>query len=136
MAKGAKIMTHVMPILSKLTPMIPAGKDMKATAAFYGEKWGFEVTFQNDDMVIIQRSDIEIMLANSDDPHTASQTSFRVQVSDVDVLYAEYHAQAIAPFHLNDGAGLGTVKTMPWGTREFAVRDLAGVCITFYQRLS
>ena len=75
-------MTHVMPILSKLTPMIPSGKDMKATAAFYVEKLGFEVTFQNDDMVIIQRSDIEIMLANSDDPHTASQTSFRVQVSD------------------------------------------------------
>jgi catechol 2,3-dioxygenase-like lactoylglutathione lyase family enzyme len=129
-------MTSETPILSKLTPMIPAGKDMQATVAFYVDKLGFEVTFQSNDMVIIQRSDIEIMLANSDDPHTASQTSFRVQVSDVDGLYAEYHAQAIAPFHVNEGTGLGTVKTMPWGTREFPVRDLAGVCITFYQRVS
>ncbi len=129
-------MTRVTPVLSKLTPMIPAGKDMKATVAFYVEKLGFAVTFQNDDMVIIQRSDIEIMLANSDDPHTASQISFRIQVSDVDGLYAEYYAQGIKPFHVNDGAGLGTVKTMPWGTREFPVRDLAGVCITFYQRVS
>lgn len=125
-----------MSVMSKLTPMIPAGKDLQVGANFYVEKLGFEVTFKSDDMVILERSDIEIMLMNSDDPHTASQTSFRVQVSDVDGLYAEYHVKAIAPFDLNQGAGLGTVKTMPWGTREFAVRDLAGVCITFYQRVS
>jgi len=115
--------------------MIPAGSNMQATIAFYEQTLGFAVTFKADDlsMVIIQRSDVEIMLANSDDPHTASQTSFRIQLSDIDALYEEYKAQAIAPFEQGDGAGLGALSSTPWGTREFAVRDLAGVCITFYE---
>jgi len=125
------------PVLIKLTPMIPAGKDMAAAVAFYEDKLGFKATYKADNlsMVIFQRSDVEIMLQNMDDPHTASQTSFRIQVSDVKALYAEYHAQGIAPFALGEGAGLGTIKQTPWGTREFAVRDLAGVCITFYERI-
>ena len=130
-------MTNSTPVLSKLTPMIPAGKDMAAAVAFYEDKLGFKASYKADDlsMVIFQRNDVEIMLQNMDDPHTASQTSFRIQVSDVKALYDEYHAQAIAPFQLGQGAGLGTIKQTPWGTREFAVRDLAGVCITFYERI-
>lgn len=130
-------MSSVTPIFGRLTPMIPAGKDMRAAVDFYEHKLGFTVTYQADDlgMVILQRSEVEIMLQNSDDPHTASQTSFRIQLSDVEALYQEYRAQDIAPFDLGDGAGLGALRRMPWGTREFAVRDLAGVCITFYQRV-
>ncbi len=131
-------MSNPTPVFSKLTPMIPAGKDMKAAVAFYEQKLGFVVTYQADDlsMVILQRSEVEIMLQDSDDPHTASQTSFRIQVSEVDTLYDEYQAQAIAPFEEGVGAGLGSLRMTPWETREFAVRDLAGVCITFYERQS
>jgi uncharacterized glyoxalase superfamily protein PhnB len=125
-------------MLSKLSPMIPAGKDIRAAVDFYEHTLGFTVTYKADDwgMVILQRGEVEIMLANSDDPHTAAQTSFRIQVSDVNALYAEYKAHGIAPFEQPDGAGLGTVRQMPWGTREFPVRDLAGVCITFYERVA
>ncbi len=130
-------MSNAAPIFGKLTPMIPAGKDIRAAVDFYEQKLGFTVAYKDDDlsMVILQRSEVEIMLQNSDDPHTASQTSFRIQLSDVEALYNEYQAQAIAPFEQGDGAGLGLLRRMPWGTREFAVRDLAGVCITFYQRV-
>jgi uncharacterized glyoxalase superfamily protein PhnB len=131
-------MSSTTPVFGKLTPMIPAGKDIKAALAFYEQKLGFTATYKADDlsMVILQRSEVEIMLNDSDDPHTASQTSFRIQLSDVDALYKEYQTQAIAPFEQADGAGLGLLRMTPWGTREFAVRDLAGVCITFYQRVS
>ncbi|MBW4438073.1 MAG: VOC family protein [Pleurocapsa minor GSE-CHR-MK-17-07R] len=131
-------MTSTPPMLSKLSPMIPAGKDIRAAVDFYEHTLGFTVTYKADDwgMVILQRGEVEIMLANSDDPHTAAQTSFRIQVSDVNALYAEYKAHGIAPFEQPDGAGLGTVRQMPWGTREFPVRDLAGVCITFYERVA
>ncbi len=130
-------MSNAALIFGKLTPMIPAGKDMRAAVDFYEQKLGFTVAYKDDDlsMVILQRSEVEIMLQNSDDPHTASQTSFRIQLSDVEALYNEYQAQAIAPFEQGEGAGLGLLRRMPWGTREFAVRDLAGVCITFYQRV-
>jgi hypothetical protein len=123
------------PVFGQLTPMIPAGKDMAAALAFYEQKLGFTARYKSEDlsMVILQRGPVEIILLNNDDPHTASQTSFRIQLTGVDALYKEYQAQAIAPFEQGDGAGLGTIKSTPWRTREFAVRDLAGVCITFYE---
>jgi hypothetical protein len=133
-------MTDSIPVFSKLTPMLPAGKDIKAALAFYEQKLGFTATYKADDlsMVILRRGAVDLMLCDLDDPHTASQTSFRIQLSGVDALYNEYKAQSIAPFHEGDGsdAGLGTIKVTPWRTREFAVRDLAGVCITFYENQS
>jgi hypothetical protein len=128
-------MSDSRPEFSKLVPMLPSGKDFQATLAFYEQKLGFTPTYQDDNMAILQRGTVEIMITNFDDPHTASQTSLRIQLSGVNALYDEYHAHAIAPFHEGVGAGLGTVKMTPWGTREFAVRDLAGVCITFYENL-
>jgi catechol 2,3-dioxygenase-like lactoylglutathione lyase family enzyme len=124
-----------MSVLGQLTPMIPAGSDFQAALDFYVEKLGFTAGYRDEGMVILKRDVTEIMLLNNDDPHTASQTSFRIQTTGVDALYAEYKAQDIAPFHLGEGAGLGDLKATPWRTREFAVRDLAGVCITFYERL-
>ncbi len=131
-------MSDAKPTFSRLTPMLPAGKDVQAALAFYEEKLGFTPTYKADDLSLstLRRGDVEIMLQDYDDPHTASQTSMRIQVTEVDTLYSEYHAQGIAPFEQNDGAGLSRIKSTPWGTREFAVRDLAGVCITFYERLS
>ncbi len=130
-------MSSQTPVLGKLTPMLPAGKDMPAALAFYEQTLGFTPAYKADDlsMVILQRSDVEIMLQNYDDPHTASQTSLRIKTTGVDTLYAEYQARAIPPFEQIGGAGLGILKATPWGTREFAVRDLAGVCITFYEDL-
>ncbi len=131
-------MSNPTPVFNKLIPMLPAGKDMKAAVDFYQHKLGFIDIYKADDlgMVILRRGVVDIILQNIDDPHTASQTSLRIQISEVDALYDEYQAQAIPPFQQGDGAGLGTLKVTPWGTREFAVRDLAGVCITFYENQS
>jgi catechol 2,3-dioxygenase-like lactoylglutathione lyase family enzyme len=114
--------------------MLPAGSDMQAAVDFYERKLGFTPGYRDDSMAIMRRGVVEIILQNNDDPRTASQTSLRIQTTGVDALYAEYRAQAIPPFHQPEGAGLGELKATPWGTREFAVRDLAGVCITFYER--
>lgn len=124
------------PVLNHVTPMIPAGKNFKEALDFYEKKLGFTSTYKDDDMVIIQRGSVNIILQNYDDAHVASQTAFRIELSGVDALYSEYQAQGIQPFHIPEGAGLGKLQNTPWGTREFAVRDLAGVCITFFERQS
>lgn len=128
-------MSNSSPVLGRLTPMLPAGSDLQAALDFYEHTLGFTVTFKQDDLslAILRRNDTEIMLLNNDDPATASQTSLRIQTTGVDALYAEYQARAIPEFELGEGAGLGKLNSTPWGTREFAVRDLAGVCITFYE---
>lgn len=131
-------MSDSTPVFSKLIPMLPAGNDIQAALAFYEQKLGFTAIYKADDlgMAILRRNTVDIILQNIDDPQTASQTSLRIQISGVEALYEEYHAQAIAPFHQNEGAGLGVIRMTPWGTREFAVRDLAGVCITLYENQS
>lgn len=131
-------MSNSAPVLKSLTPMLPAGKDMQAALDFYMQTLGFISTYQADDLslAILRRSAVEIMLHNNDDPHTAAQTSLRIEVSGVETLYAELQGRNIPPFNQPGGAGLGSIHNTPWGTREFAVRDLAGVCITFYEVLS
>ena len=129
--------TNTTPVFDHLTPMLPAGKDFGAALAFYEHTLGFTTGYKADDlsMAILRRGGVEIILQNLDDPHTASQTSLRIQLTGVDTLYNEYQAREIPPFHQQvDGAGLGALRETAWGTREFAVRDLAGVCITFYER--
>src|SRR4051812_9272873 len=120
-------MSNPTPVFNKLTPMLPAGKDMKAAVDFYEQQLGFMEIYKADDfgMVILRRGAVDIIIQNVDDPHTASQTSLRIQIDGVDALYEEYQAQSIPPFQQGEGAGLGTLKATPWGTREFAVRDLA-----------
>jgi len=89
-AKGKKnAMPNLTPVFSQVTPTIPAGKDIKAALDFYEQKLGFTATYKADDfsMVILKRGAVEIILANSDDPHTASETSLRIQLSGVDALY-------------------------------------------------
>ena len=122
----------------KLTPMIPAGSDIRAALDFYERTLGFSVVYKSEDLgtIILMRGQVDILLTNFDDPHTASQTSLRIQVSEVDALHREYQSHAIPPFEQLGGAGLGGLRDTPWGTREFAIRDLAGVCITFYENRS
>src|SRR5688572_382200 len=101
-------MSNSTPVLNYVTPMIPAGKDIKAATDFYEQKLGFTTTYKADDfsMVILQRGTVNIILQDHDDPQTASQTSFRIELSVVDALYSEYQAKSIQPFHIPDGAGL------------------------------
>ncbi len=56
----------------------------------------------------------------------AAQTMVRFVVKNVEALYNEIKDSGAV--HPN-----GALQTKPWGTREFTVLDLDGVCITFYE---
>lgn len=121
----------------QLTPMLPTTADFARSVDFYEKTLGFTSRYQDDGMAIMVRDSTEIILQNYVDAHVASQTAVRIRVSDVDALYAEYSAKNIPPFEADvENAGISRLEVKPWGTKEFAVRDLAGVCLTFYQRLS
>lgn len=62
--------------------------------------------------------------------HLARWTTLRIQVEHVEQLYEEFMALGGGMIHPN-----GKLQTKPWGAKEFAVLDLAGVCITFYEEL-
>ena len=117
------------PVLGNLSPLIPAGRDVEATLAFYVQQLGFTTRYTQGkptEMAIVTRDAVEIFLCRNDDQYVAEQTSFRIHVQHVEHLYTEYQAQGV--IHPN-----GQLATKPWGTQEFAILDPAGVCITFYE---
>lgn len=49
----------------------------------------------------------------------------RVEVDDLDHLYVDYQRRGLV--HPN-----APLQDQPWGTREFAIRDLDGNLLTFF----
>ena len=80
-------------------------------------------------MAIVKRDAVEIFLCKNDDRHVAEQTAFRIHVAHIETLYEEYQAQGV--IHPN-----GKLDMKPWGTREFAILDSAGICMTFYEPIA
>ncbi|MBF2008839.1 MAG: VOC family protein [Chlorogloeopsis fritschii C42_A2020_084] len=119
------------PVLKNINPMIPAGSDMEVAIAFYEQQLGFTTIHKEGDpvrMAIVQRDGATIFLLQNDDKHLAEWTNFRIFVDGIEQLYAEFQAKGGQMIHPN-----GKLETKPWGMKEFAVIDPAGVCITFYE---
>jgi len=118
-----------LPKLKNLNPLIPAGKDVEKAIEFY-EKLGFTTAHTEGKpfkMAIVERDEIQIFLVQNDDKHLAEGTSFRIRVEGIEQLYEEFLAKGEDIIHPN-----GKLETKPWGCKEFAISDKAGVCITFY----
>jgi uncharacterized glyoxalase superfamily protein PhnB len=115
-------------VLEAATPIIPAGNDLEKAIAFY-EQLGFTRTWQEGEMAGVRRDAVEIVLFRNADKHLAEWTSFRIRVSNVRALYAEFQEKGGEFIHPN-----GKLETKPWGSTEFAILDPAGVCLTFFQR--
>jgi uncharacterized glyoxalase superfamily protein PhnB len=120
-----------LPKLGNISPFIPAGKDVEKAIAFYEQQLGFTTVYREGEpvtMAIVKRDSAQIFLQQNDDKHLAEWTTFRIQVEQIEQLYNEFQAKGGTMIHPN-----GTLQTKPWGTKEFTVIDLAGVCITFYE---
>lgn len=121
-----------MAALLKGIPVLPVD-NMGDALGFY-TKLGFTETFRDDadkpGYVGMKRDDVVIHLARVDGGlarTVGEQTMARFIVDDVDGLYDEYRKHE-GVIHPN-----GKLQDKPWGTREFAVLDTTGVCITFYK---
>ena len=117
--------------VGNITPLIPAGNNVEKSIEFYQQKLGFTVTYQEGnpiEMAIVKRDRAEIFLVKNDDKHLADGTSLRIAVEGVEELYNEFQAKGDGIVHPN-----GQLETKPWGSKEFSVLDLAGVCIAFYE---
>jgi uncharacterized glyoxalase superfamily protein PhnB len=114
-----------------VVPLVPAGGDVDLAVAFYKEKLGFHKLWQDGsptEMAAVKRGTVEFLLYRNDDRSLADQTSLRILVTHIDQLYADLRARGIVVREA------GMLQAKPWGTKEFAVADPAGVCITFYER--
>ena len=128
-------------------PALPV-QDTDAAAAFYQQRLGFTVQYVDDGFAKLVRDEAEVHLwAASDRSWTergdlaqrpvcsgaesflAGTASCRIEVDDVDALYAEMAAAEV--LHPTDP---GSAQDTDWGTREFAALDLEGNLLTFFHR--
>jgi catechol 2,3-dioxygenase-like lactoylglutathione lyase family enzyme len=109
----------------RVVPIIPA-RNIQASADFYRDQLGFEARFTESDYGIVERDTVEIHFWGPSRIEPAdSDTMLRVEVDDLDVLYRDCQRRELV--HPN-----APLEDKPWGTREFAIRDLDGHLITFF----
>lgn len=109
-------------------PIIPA-RDIAASAAFYRDKLHFTVRHLEDEYGIVERDDIQVHFwGPSGIAPTASNTMIRIEVTEIDELFAACSEMGIV--HPN-----APLKEQPWGLREFAIGDLDGNLVTFFESL-
>ncbi len=123
-------------------PVMPV-RDPEAAARFYAEKMDFAIGHLEAGYAILNMDRIQIHLWAATDESwrgrdggtpimsgaesfLAGTASCRVRVADIDRLHERYRAAGV--LHPN-----GPLGDKPYGLREFAVLDLDGNLITFFE---
>jgi uncharacterized glyoxalase superfamily protein PhnB len=109
--------------LRKIMPSLPLS-DVAAGVAYYRDVLGFKVNYAQDDIGVMDRDEVTILLIARTDKHTGIGSCY-VYIRDADALHAELLAK---------GANVqGEPVSHPWGLRDFLVQDLEGNQIRFGQ---
>jgi catechol 2,3-dioxygenase-like lactoylglutathione lyase family enzyme len=133
--------------MGRTIPALPV-RAVPAAVAFYRERFGFDVPHEDEGFAVVARDEAQIHLWGASDEDwrkredvatepvrsgaesfIAGTASCRIEVTDVDALYAELAAAAVLHHVSEDG-----VTTTDFGTREFHTTDLDGNLLTFFQR--
>ena len=123
-------------------------RDVRAAAAHYRDRFGFEARHETDGFAVLIRDDAVLHIWGATDESwrtredltrrpicsgaesfIAGTASCRIEVADVDALFEELqHAGVLHP------TVQGRVAATNFGTREFATLDLDRNLLTFFQR--
>jgi catechol 2,3-dioxygenase-like lactoylglutathione lyase family enzyme len=132
--------------MTRTIPALPV-RDVGAAVAQYRDRFGFEARHQEADFAVLVREDAALHLWGATDeewrsradlaarPISSGAESFlagtascRIEVDDVDALFAELEPQGVLHDVSRDG-----VEATDFGTREFATVDLDGNLLTFFR---
>lgn len=132
--------------MNKTIPALPV-RDVPAAIAHYVDRFGFEAPHVAADFAVLVRDDAVLHLwAASDEewrarenltshPISSGAESFlagtascRIEVEDVDALFAELESRGV----LHDVSREG-IDATDFGSREFATVDLDGNLLTFFR---
>ena len=115
--------TFPKPALRAVMPELPFN-DVAAAVEYYRDVLGFGINYQQDDIGVMDRDGLRILLIARTQGHTGiGSCSFYVK--DADALYADFR---------DKGANVqGEPVSHPWGLREFRVLDPEGNRLSFAQ---
>jgi catechol 2,3-dioxygenase-like lactoylglutathione lyase family enzyme len=112
-------------------PAVPvlASLDIQRSVDFFASKLGFTVIYaSHGEYGIVARGNINIHFWACNDPTIAAATGCRVNVRNIESLYAHCTREEIV--HPN-----ASLQTTPWN-REFAILDPDKNLVTFFEPLS
>ena len=113
--------------MTMAVPVIPA-RDTKAGAEWHRDNLGFDVVHVEPHYPIVERDDVGIHFwGPSGIAPEDSDTMFRIRLEGIDELYD--HCRELGIVHAN-----APPEEKPWGAREFAVLDVDGNLLTFFER--
>ena len=120
---------------------------MRAAVAHYRDRFGFDAVHETEDFAVLVRDGARIHLWGATDESwrtraglqerpvrsgaesfLAGTASCRIEVDDVDALFAELEPRGVLHPTVRDG-----VAATDFGTREFATLDLDGNLLTFFR---
>ena len=132
--------------LHRTIPALPV-REMGAAVAFYRERFGFAVLHHDGGFAVLGRDDAVLHLWEAGDEgwrdredrrarpvcsgaesFIAGTASARIELADVDALFAELEAAEV--LHPTSRGG---VAATDFGTREFATLDLDGNLLSFFR---
>ena len=132
--------------LERTIPALPV-RNVRAAVAHYRENFGFEPRHEADGFAVISRDDAVLHLWGASDEDwrarpdlrdrpirsgaesfIAGTASCRIEVTDVDALYAELEPTGVLHPVSRDG-----VTTTDFGTRELAALDRDGNLLAFFR---
>jgi uncharacterized glyoxalase superfamily protein PhnB len=131
--------------LHRTIPALPV-RDVSAAAAYYRDRFGFEVRHEAGDFAVLVRDEAALHLWGATDEEWRSRddlagnpicsgaesfiagtASCQIEVEDLDALYAELQSAGV----LHDASRDGVTAT-DWGARQFATLDSDGNLLTFF----
>jgi len=110
-------------MFQKALPRLPL-TDLAAGLAHYRDVLGFRVNYQDDNIGVIYRDEVKVLLIPRDEAHKGVGSAYSY-IENADTLCAEMRAS---------GANVaGDPVSLPWGLREFSVKDPEGNILYFGQ---
>jgi catechol 2,3-dioxygenase-like lactoylglutathione lyase family enzyme len=132
--------------LGRTIPALPV-RDAAAAVRHYRDRLGFAVLHHDDGFAVLQRDGAQLHLWQAGDTSwqdrgtlerpvrsgaesfLAGTASCRIEVTDVDDLYAELEAAGVL-----HPVSRGGVTDTDFGTREFSALDADGNLLSFFRR--
>ena len=106
-----------------LTIPILASLDIAESAAFYADRLGFTVGYQDAGYLIVRRDEMEIHFWKTDDRRFPENTSCYIRGGQVAALHAEFEKRGVER--------LSPFEVRPWKMKEFFVHDPHGNLLKF-----
>jgi uncharacterized glyoxalase superfamily protein PhnB len=122
------------PSFERAIPVLPA-TDTAESLRWWIDVCGFQESFRHGTPPAyagVHRESVSLHISSFDDKamgrQVGEQTMVRIAVRGVELFYAEFRERG-GTVHPN-----GALQTKPWGSKEFAAIDPAGVCVTFLEQ--